>query len=153
MSCYTYTACLVFITFLYKQHNSIPVLAHQTQCKSHYITTGTEFLPKCYLHYRESLTLEWVIFAQPVLVYIINKFSPLIHLLYIKFAAFMSSWWTNISSYEWVNGTIFQDCFSLHFFSRCWATLQQQSFITENNISLDNAPEHPQSLKDFYTVI
>ena len=77
MSCYTYTACLVFITFLYKQHN-IPVLAHQTQCKSHYITTGTEFLPKCYLHYRESLTLECVIFAQPVLVYIINS-----HPLYI----------------------------------------------------------------------
>jgi len=31
--------------------------------------------------------------------------------------------------------------------------MQQQSFIIENSISLDNAPEHPRSLKDFYPVI
>jgi hypothetical protein len=48
------------------------------QCKSHYIFTGTELLPQFHLHYRQSLTLESVIFARPILLYAINS-----HPLYV----------------------------------------------------------------------
>jgi len=43
------------------------------------------------------------------------KFLPLICLLYTKFGPFIPSWRMNISSYEWVYGTVLQDCFGLQF--------------------------------------
>jgi hypothetical protein len=89
MSCYTYSDCLVLLYFCPSSKPIFHSLAHQMQWKSHYISIGTEFLLQCYLYYRWSLTLESV-----------HQIIP--------------SWWTNISSYEWVNGTIFQDCFSLY---------------------------------------
>jgi hypothetical protein len=40
--------------------------------KSYYLSTGTEYLPQYYLHYQQSLTFKRAIYAQSVLLYIIN---------------------------------------------------------------------------------
>jgi hypothetical protein len=112
--CYVTHTLHVLFSYLCPSSTTIfQSLTHPMQCKSHYLSTGTEYLPQCCLHYQRSLTFTCAIFAQPVLLYIINSHS--LHVFCASNLDFIPSRRTNISSYKWVTGTILQDCFSLHF--------------------------------------
>jgi len=149
----THTLTVLFsLIFLSKQHNNIPVFS-----------PSNEMQVTLHIHwYRIPTTMLFALLAVldigmrdfcTTCTFVHYKFSSLLCLLYIKFEPFIPSWWTNISSYELVNGTIFQDCFSLHIVPNAGQHCSRNNLSFKTIIVWTMLLTHHQSLKDFYRVI